>query len=93
MSLTSYKTNGQSGSKTATISWEAVVSPGSGEVNGHLLIMVDSGESGGVEVRFSGSTDGIFIEPGEKVSLLCDDLAKVEVRRQDTNAEFRYWAF
>lgn len=92
MALNKYtSTNGASGTGTAGASLAAV---GSGEINGQVIIQVLSTEAAGVEVVFDDSTDGIQVGAGKEQSFLCDDLAKIKVKRVGgADIAYRYWAF
>ena len=98
MSLTKYTTNPQSGVATATDTQSSVfdlASLSENATNGVVMIQVASTEANGVEVVANGDTSGLLVaSDGVAVPFYCDDLKKIEVKRQGlTDIEFRFWAF
>lgn len=98
MSLKSYITDPQSGTGTAASSEspiKTIASLTEGKTNGVVLIQVASTEAAGVEVIAVNDTAGILVaNDGNPVSFFCDDLAKIQVKRQGgADITFRFFAF
>ena len=98
MSLTSYSENPKSGSATATDTSTSIASLASVDdnaTNGVVMIQVADTEAAGVEVIALGDTVGILVaNDGVSVPFYCDDLKKIEVKRQGgADITFRFFAF
>lgn len=98
MSLTKYTSNPQSGSATATATQDSIfdlASLSEGATNGVVMIQVADTEAAGVEVVALGDTVGILVaNDGVAVPFYCDDLKKIEVKRQGAaDITFRFFAF
>ena len=98
MSLTRYTSNPKSGSGTAGATQDSVFDLGGeteNDCNGVVHIQVASSEAAGVEVIAAGDTVGILVaNDGVAVPFFCDDLKKIEIKRQGaSDITFRYFAF